>query len=182
MKLAADIIAVMSRTRFHRILWQELNRKFGDGISTVFVMTPGQTLLHSEYDVSNLSDWASYKTFELVDNALQCATNYSETGWKISMKWEQLLTQGKGPNAGPQHQAAFDKAKKVLFDVYNTKHSEFYEEYLQKQKAFRKKKYRCNSSFKKNTKMIGKLDLTKNLVLLMNIWIFKEFMKQLLLT
>ena len=74
MKLAADIIAVMSRTRFHRILWQELNRKFGDGISTVFVMTPGQTLLHSEYDVSNLSDWASYKTFELVDNALQCAT------------------------------------------------------------------------------------------------------------
>ena len=68
------------------------------------------------------------------------------------MKWEQLLTQGKGPNAGPQHQAAFDKAKKVLFDVYNTKHSEFYEEYLQKQKAFRKKEVQMQLEFQEKYK------------------------------
>ena len=144
MKLA-DIASIIGSTRFNRILWQKLNRKFGDG--GVFVMATGQKLLYSEYDINDVPEWASYKTFELVDNAIPCATNYSATGSRISIKWEQLLTQGTGPSAGPQQQVAFEKAKKVLYDKYNTKRSEFYEEYLQKERAFRKKEVQMQLEF-----------------------------------
>jgi len=125
---------------YHRLLWQALNNKFkGSGKST-FVMATGQRLLFSDYNVSGNAGLAAYRTFELLDNGIPCATNYSVTGTQLSTKWEQLLNEGKGPNAGPQQQAAFEKAKSALYKVYDTEHTDYYENYLNKEKAVRKKR------------------------------------------
>ena len=136
-KLAAGIKSIISSPRYQRLLWQELNKKFGGGDKSVFVMTTGQTLLHSDYDTSNPA--AGFNTFELVDKPLLCSTNYSPAESRISVKWEQLLNEGKGPNAGPQQQAAFEKAKQFLYDKYDTEYSDSYKKYLELKKACRQK-------------------------------------------
>jgi len=120
---------------YHRLLWQALNNKFkGSGRST-FVMATGQRLLYSDYDVSGNAGLAAYRTFELLDKGISRAANYSVTGSRISTMYEQLLTQGKGPNAGPQQQAAFEKAKRALYKVYDTAHTDYYKDYLNKERA-----------------------------------------------
>jgi len=136
-KLAAGIKSIISSPRYQRLLWQELNKKFGGGDKSVFVMTTGQTLLHSDYDTSNPA--AGFNTFELVDKPLLCSINYSPAESRISVKWEQLLNERKGRNAGPQQQEAFEKAKQVLYDKYPTEYSDFYKKYLELEKAYRQK-------------------------------------------
>ena len=41
------------------LLWQELNKNFGDGVTTTFVMRTGQHLLYSDYDVTSDEDVAA---------------------------------------------------------------------------------------------------------------------------
>jgi len=131
---------------YHRLLWQALNNKF-KGNGSTFVMATGQRLDYSDYDVSGNARLAAYKTFELLDNGISCAANYSVTGSRISTKYEQLLTQGKGPNAGPQQQAAFEKAKSALYKVYDTEHTDYYEDYLNKEKAVLQKRNQMESEY-----------------------------------
>ena len=114
---------------YESLLWQELNKNFGDGVSTTFVMRTGQQLLYSDYDVSGDMDVAAYNTFQLVNETLSCAPIYTPNGSNISTMWSQLLIGGRGPNAGPQQQAAFDKARKILYKSYPSEKTTFYTEY-----------------------------------------------------
>jgi len=118
---------------YKSLLWQELNKNFGDGTSTTFVMSIGQQLLYSDYDVSGDQDIAAYNTFQLVDETLSCAHIYTPNGSNISAMWKQLLFRGRGPRAGPQQQAAFEKARKILYKSYPSEKTAFYIEYDTKQ-------------------------------------------------
>ena len=60
---------------YHRLLWQELNKNFGDASSTIFVMAIGQQLSSSDYNIHD--KLAAQKTFELVNHTIPCATNYN---------------------------------------------------------------------------------------------------------
>jgi len=114
---------------YKSLLWQELNKNFGDGTSTTFVMRTGQQLLYSDYDVSGDQDVAAYNTFQLVNETLSCAPIYTPNGSNISTMWSQLLIGGRGPRAGPQQQAAFEKARKILYKSYPSEKTAFYTEY-----------------------------------------------------
>lgn len=121
---------------YHRLLWQELNKNFSNGTNSTFVMAVGQQLLYSDYDVSGNVKVAAYNTYELLNKTAKCGTNYTPGDSRISLKWKQLLYEGKGPNAGPQQQAAFEKARAVLYiDYANKKHTKLYEDYLDKKAA-----------------------------------------------
>jgi len=125
---------------YHSLLWQELNKNFGNGVTTTFVMAVGEQLLHTDYHVKS-GKKAAHATFKLVDKAIACGTNYSYTGSKVSLKWKQLLYEGKGPSAGPQQQDAFEKAKRALFINYQDKvRSKLYEDYIKKRNAYLSKK------------------------------------------
>ena len=90
--------------------------------------TEGKTLLHSDYSLTHDNvNRASEKTFELTDACATCTTNYNPTGSNIHLLWEQLIYEDKGPEAGPQQQAAFEEAKRVLYKDYEEKiYSSFY--------------------------------------------------------
>jgi len=79
---------------YKRLLWQELNKNFGDGESTSFLMRTGQQLLYSDYDISGSEDTAAYNTFELVNNTSSCAAVYTPNGTNISDMWHSLLYYG----------------------------------------------------------------------------------------
>ena len=127
---------------YHRLLWQELNKNFGDVSTTIFVMAVGQQLSSSDYDITaGHAELAAHKTFELVNHTIPCATNYSSKGSSVSVMWERLL-QGKGPRAGPEHQPAFEEAKRVLFVDYDkNKPTELYQGYLDKEIALKQKEF-----------------------------------------
>ena len=127
---------------YHRLLWQELNKNFGNAPSIIFVMAVGQQLSSSDYDITAGHDkLAAQKTFELVNHTIPCATNYSPKGMLVSVMWERLL-QGKGPSAGPEHQPAFEKAKHALFvDYTRNQPTQLYQDYLDKEIALKQKKF-----------------------------------------
>ena len=124
---------------YHRLLWQELNKNYGNA-STIFVMAVGQQLSSFDFDIAaGHAELAAQKTFELVNHTVSCATNYSPKGTLVSVMWERLL-QGTGPKAGPEHQAAFEKAKRTLFVNYTThKPTALYQGYLDKEIALKQK-------------------------------------------
>jgi len=112
-------------------------------------MAFGQQLSHSDYDISMNTEMAAYKTFQLLDNAILCGTNYNATGSPISLMWEKLL-QGKGPNPGPQHQAAFEKARKLLYVEYrNDRKTKLYQNYLTEKNALEQKKIKLQDECRK---------------------------------
>jgi len=125
---------------YHCLLWGELNKTFGDGRSTTFMMRPGQQLLSSDYDITGFADKAAYKTFELVNQAVPCATVYTPNQNNISTLWNTLLTTGKGPSAGPEYQAAYEKAKGVLYQKYPTIKTTYYQDYEDKKDQLNAKK------------------------------------------
>ena len=127
------------QNNYHRLLWQELNKNFGNA-TTIFVMAVGQQLSSFDYDItSGHAELAAQKMFELVNHTIPCGTNYSSGGSLVSVMWERLL-QGKGPRAGPEHQPAFEKAKRALFvDYDNHKPTELYQNYLDKEIALKQK-------------------------------------------
>lgn len=125
---------------YYSLLWQKLNEHFGDGTTTTFVMAVGQQLLHTDFHVKT-GKKAAYNTFELLDETIACGTNKISAGSRISLKWKQLLEEGKGPSAGPQQQDAFENAKRALFKNYQNKvRSELYEDYIKKRNAYLSKK------------------------------------------
>ena len=117
---------------YHRLLWQELNKYFGDGVNTIFVMRPGQQLLYSDYDITGDEDRAAYNTFQLVNETLACSLIYTPNGSDISTMWEHIFS-GKGPIHCQEHKAAFEKASKLLFRKYPDEKTKFYIEYDAKQ-------------------------------------------------
>ena len=126
---------------YYRLLWQELNKKFGNASTQVFVMAVGQQLCPAEYAITyGNTKLAAQKTFELVDHTIACATTYSPKGSSISKMWERLL-QEDGPKAGKEHKPAFEKARDALFANYEEdKHKKLYQDYLDKKIALKQKK------------------------------------------
>ena len=135
-----------TKVDYHRLLWQELNRNFGDA-SSIFVMAVGQQLSSSDYDIDDQYSLAAHYTFQLVDHIISCATNYTPTGSLISRMFERLLRQ-KGQTAGPDHQPAFEKAKNVLYADYDTRQiTELYQDYLDKEIALKQNKIIMKQEF-----------------------------------
>ena len=126
---------------YHRLLWQELNKKFGNASTQVFVMAVGQQLCPSEYAITyGNTELAAQNTFELVNHTIACATTYSPKGSSISKMWERLL-QEEGPKAGEEHKQAFEKARDELFAKYKEKKpKKLYQDYLDKEIALNEKK------------------------------------------
>jgi len=133
---------------YHRLLWQQLNKNFGDGKSAMFVMRTGQQLLYADYDVSGDPDIASYNTFKLVDETVNVAPAFTPSGSNISNLWQQLLDGGKGPNPGPAEKTAFEKARKVLYKRYPEEKSEYYIEYIDKKFKLEDKRYDLEKKMK----------------------------------
>ena len=121
-----------------RLLWQELNKKFGTS-SSIFVMSLGQQLYYSDYDLHN--KFAAKNMFERVNCTISCATNYSPKASSVSKMWETFLRE-KGPTAGPDHEPAFEKAKRALFLDYDKhKLTELHQDYLDKEIALKQKEF-----------------------------------------
>ena len=138
----ADVSNLTIGVDCHRLLWQELNKRFCNAPAKVFVMAVGQQLSSCDYGITaGHGELAAQKTFELVNHTIPCATNYSSKGSLISVMWERLL-QEKGPIAGPNEQPAFEKARRVLFVDYDKhKPTELYQDYLDKEIALRQKEF-----------------------------------------
>ena len=97
-----------TRVDYHRLLWQELNKNFGNASTSVFVMAVGQQLSSFDYCITHEhAKLADQKMFELLDRTLSCGTNYSPTGSSVSGKWERLLKEAR-PRAGHEAQPAFE--------------------------------------------------------------------------
>ena len=126
---------------YHALLWQQLNKNFGEATNNAFVMAVGKFLLYSDYSSTNEdTKLAASNTFELTDACIGCGANYNPTGSKISRLWDQLLNQGKGPEAGPEQQAAFERAKRVLFKNWDAEiPTPFYQSYLDAKIAYMEK-------------------------------------------
>ena len=126
---------------YRELLWQQLNKNFGEGTNNTFVMAMGKFLLYSDYSLTNDNQKvAANNTFELTDTCVACATNYNPTGSNISLLVKQLLTAGKGPSAGPEQQAAFEQARKALYKVWDTRTpTPFYQSYLDANSAYQLK-------------------------------------------
>jgi len=133
---------------YHRLLWQELNKNFGNETSTVFVMAVGQQLSYFDYDVCKNTKMAAYNTYQLVNSTIACGTNHNTAGSSISLMWERLL-QGKGPGAGQKHRPAFEEAKETLYVEYPKRKNELYEKYLTKKNALEQKKVKMQDDCKK---------------------------------
>ena len=127
---------------YHELLWQQLNKNFGEGTNNTFVMAMGKSLLYSDYSLTNDNEKvAANNTFELTDTCVECATNYNPTGSNISLLVKQLLTAGKGPQAGPEQQAAFEQARKALYKVWDTRTpTPFYQSYIDANSAYQLKR------------------------------------------
>ena len=99
----------MSSVNYHELLlWQKLSKNFGGGPNCALTMTTGKVLLYTDYSLNSGNEkGAAEKTFELTNNCAACNTNYQPTGSRVQALWEELLFQGKGPNAGPEQQALF---------------------------------------------------------------------------
>ena len=75
---------------YHRLLWQELNKKLATYKSSIFVMARKQICSY-EYSIDKDNEKsAAHNTFQLVNDTISCATNYSPTGSWISEMWEKL--------------------------------------------------------------------------------------------
>ena len=135
---------------YYRLLWQELNKKFGNTPTKVFVMAVGQQISPFEYRATDgNAQLAAQKTFELVNHTIPCATTYSPNGSLISGLWERLL-QEEGPKAGEEHQPAFEEAMHALFGGNDqSKHTKLYQDYLDKKIALNQKKLQIKKECQK---------------------------------
>ena len=125
----------------HRLLWQKLDEVYGNDPNSMFVLTMGKALYYADYSPTKFPKVAAHNTFELVNSCIACNVNYSPTGSIISLRWEQLLYEGKGPKATEEQRPAFEKAKALLYENYETrKPTELYEKYLEAKSAFERKK------------------------------------------
>ena len=125
----------------HRLLWQQLNKMYGNGANSVFVLAIGKYLNHSDYSPTENFREAGHNTFELVNSCIACNVNYSPTGSRISIQWEQLLYHGKGPPAAEAQRPAFENARDLLYTNYKTRErTELYKKYLKAKAALAKKK------------------------------------------
>ena len=134
-----------------RLLWQELNKKFGNTPTKVFVMAVGQQLSSFEYGITyDNAELAAQKTFELVNHTIACATTYSPKGSSISGMWERLL-QEEGPKVGEELRPAFEEARDALFVEYNkNKCTELYQDYLDKEIALNQKELQIKEECQKD--------------------------------
>ena len=124
----------------HRLLWQQLSKMYGNDDNSMFVLTMGKYLNFLDYSPTNLRE-AGHNTFELVNSCISCNVNYSPTGSRISIQWEQLLYQGKGPPATDAQRPAFEKARDLLYTNYKTREpTELYKKYLKATAALAEKK------------------------------------------
>ena len=125
----------------HRLLWQKLNEMYGNDANGMFVLTMGKRLNYADYSPTEFPKVAAHNTFELVDSCIACNVNYSPTGSRISLQWEQLLYEGKGPKATAKLRPAFEKAKALLYKSYETREpSPLYKKYLETKFNLAKKK------------------------------------------
>ena len=133
-----DAAKLSNEVDYHRLLWQELNKNFGND-TTVFVMAVGEILSSADYSITDgHAELAAKNTFQLVDHTIACAINCSK-GSPISTMWTRLL-QGRGPRAGPEEQPAFAEAKRALYVDYDKKlPTELYKEYRVKEHALMQK-------------------------------------------
>ena len=123
----------------HRLLWQQLSNMYGND-NSMFVLTIGKYLNLLDYSPNNLRE-AGHNTFELVNSCISCNVNYSPTGSRISIQWEQLLCQGKGPPATDTQRPAFEKARDLLYTNYETREpTKLYKKYLKATAALAEKK------------------------------------------
>ena len=136
---------------YHELLWQQLNKSFAKGSNDAFVLAVGKFLLYANYsEVNDNAIRAAFNTFELTDTCIGCSANYNPTGSKISMLWDQLLNQGKGPQAGPEQQAAFEQARSTLFKVWDTRTpTPFYQSYIDAKSAYLGKTILMKAQYKK---------------------------------
>ena len=125
-----------------RLLWQQLNKKYGNDTNKIFVMTIAKHLSHSDYSPAKDLSEAALNTFELVNHCIACNPIYAPTGSKISLQWQQLLFEGEGPKATPAQKPAFEKAKALLYTNYETRErTELYKEYCRAKANFIEKKF-----------------------------------------
>ena len=114
---------------------------YGNDANSMFVLSMGKRLNYADYSPTEFPKVAGYNTFELVDSCIACNVNYSPTGSRISIQWEQLLDQGKGPKATAKQRPAFEKAKALLYKSYETREpSELYKKYIEAKFNLAKKK------------------------------------------
>ena len=134
----------------YRLLWQELNKKFGNTPTKAFVMAVGQQISPFEYRTTDGNEQlAAQKTFELVNHTIPCATTYSPNGSSISGLWKRLL-QEEGPKAGEEHRPAFEEAMVALFGGYDkSKHTDLYQDYIDKENALNEKKRKIKDECQK---------------------------------
>ena len=127
---------------YHALLWQQLNKNFGEGTNNTFVMAVGKFLLYSDYSLTNDNQKvAANNTFELTNTCLGVGPNYNPTGSTVSLLWKTLVKEGKGPSAGPEQQAAFEQARKALYKVWDTRTpTPFYQSYLDANSAYQLKR------------------------------------------
>ncbi len=125
----------------HRLVWQVLNRMYGNDTNSVFVMTVGKYLNYADYSPTEFPKVAALNTFELVDSCVACNVNYAPTGSRISLRWEQLVNHGRGPKATGKQKPAFDKARALLYKNYEIReYTELYKKYLEVKSAVARKK------------------------------------------
>ena len=134
---------------YHRLLWQELNKNFGND-TTVFVMAVGEILSSADYSIADgHAELAAKNTFQLVDRTIACAINCSK-GSSISEMWKRLLRK-KGPKPGPEEEPAFQKAKLALFVDYDKNlPTKLYKEYHDKEDALKQKEHQIDCGSQKN--------------------------------
>ena len=150
---------------YHALLWQQLNKNFGEGTNNTFVMAVGKFLLYSDYFLTNENQKvAASNIFELTDTCLGVGPNYNPTGSRISLLWKMLVKEGKGPSPTPEQQAAFEQAKKALYKDWETKTpTPFYLSYLDANAAWQVKritmKYECKGKCGDSCEIICDEDL-----------------------
>ena len=125
-----------------RLLWQQLNKKYGNDTNKAFVMTIANHLNHFDYSPAKDLREAALNTFELVNCCIGCNTNYTPTGSKVSLQWKLLLFEGEGPKATPAQRPAFERAKALLYTDYETRErTELYKQYSEAKVAFIEKRF-----------------------------------------
>ena len=125
-----------------RLLWQQLNKKYGNDTDKMFVMTIANHLNHSDYSPPKDLREAALNTFELLNHCIGCNANYAPTGSKISLQWQQLLFEGEGPKATPTEKPVFERAKALLYTNYETREpTELYKRYYEAKAAFVEKRF-----------------------------------------
>ena len=136
---------------YHALLWQQLSKIFRQGSMETFVLAVKKFLLYSDYAlVKENPKRAERNTFELTDSCIECSTHYNPIGSKISILWDQLLNQGKGPPPDPEQQAAFEQAQHTLYKDWDTRTpSPFYQSYIDAKTAYLGKMVLMKAKYKK---------------------------------